>query len=114
MTSITSKRYTGPSEAACQATIVAAAKRLGWLVHAEPPSRRPSGAYSTLTQGHNGWPDLVLIKNGRLLVIELKRRGNHTTVEQDVWLEAFRQCGVVARVVYVPEGQQALLDEITA
>lgn len=41
-----------------------------------------------------GFPDLVLIKAGRMLVRELKREGGRTTPAQNAWLAAYAQCGV--------------------
>lgn len=41
-----------------------------------------------------GFPDLVLIKSGRMLVRELKREGGRTTAAQDAWLTAYAACGV--------------------
>ncbi len=41
----------------------------------------------------SGFPDLVLLKAGRLIVAEIKRQRGVTTPEQDRWIETFRQVG---------------------
>lgn len=40
-----------------------------------------------------GWPDLVLVGNGRVLYRELKCGRNRVTVEQGEWLEALEAAG---------------------
>lgn len=80
-----------PTEAQCQATIVAAAKRGNWLVHAERPARTQSGKWSTPIQGHAGFPDLILISpdHRTIIVAELKRKPNKVEPHQWTWLDAF-------------------------
>lgn len=80
-----------PTEAQCQATIVEAAKRGGWLVHAERAARTQSGKWSTPIQGHAGFPDLILISpdHRTIIVAELKRKPNKVEPHQWTWLDAF-------------------------
>ena len=40
-----------------------------------------------------GFPDLVMIRRGRLIVAELKREKGKTTPDQEAWIEAFRETG---------------------
>jgi hypothetical protein len=100
------------TEAEYQATIVAAAKLAGWLVHAERPAITRNG-YRTAMQGHVGWPDIVLAGHGRLLVVELKKDGRKPTLEQQAWLHALADAGTEAFVCYVPSGLGDLLDMLT-
>lgn len=104
-----------PSELTCEATIIAAAMLAGWLVHGSRTVRVGKGdrAFATPIKGQPGFPDLVLIRDGVLLVVELKRRPNVVEPEQQRWLDAFRECGVDADVVYVPEEQDALIAQLT-
>lgn len=62
--------------------ITEAATLLGWRWH---HARR---ADSALTMGHQGFPDLVLARDGRVVFIELKTERGVTTTEQRRWLEA--------------------------
>ena len=94
------------TEAECQRTIVEAAKRGGWLVHAERPAMRQSGKWSTPVQGHVGFPDLVLAHVGRgFLFVELKRKPNKLTDEQLRWMSTLYDCGFHdrAQVWWMPE-----------
>lgn len=93
-----------PTELQCQATLVAAAKRGGWRVHAERTSRTHSGGYATAIQGHAGWPDLVLAHPTRgALVVELKRKPGRVTPEQRQWLDTLNAAGITATVWWVPD-----------
>jgi len=56
----------------------------GWLCyHAHDSRRSPAG-----------FPDLVLCRDGVLLVVELKLDGGRPTPEQRRWLEEIRKCGI--------------------
>ena len=93
-----------PTELQCQTTIVDAAKRGGWLVHAERTSRTQSGRWATAIQGHAGFPDLVLLHRDRgLLFCELKRKPNRIEPAQQAWIGTLQVMDVPVRVVWVPE-----------
>lgn len=96
-------------ELACEATIIAAARTFGWRVHGARPARTGKG-WATPIKGHAGFPDLVLVRGGELLVVELKRKPNKVEPAQRVWLDALAGAGVEALVVWVPEQ----LDEFCA
>jgi hypothetical protein len=96
------------SEAQCEDAIIAAASILGYRVHAERPARSAKG-YRTAIKGHAGFPDLTIAGHGHLMFVELKRRPNKATTEQEAWLAALREAGVHAHVWYVPEDQLALI-----
>lgn len=76
----------GLSEKHFQAKVVALAEGCGWAPYHTHDSRR----------SRKGFPDLVMIRNGVLLVAELKAGRNKTTPEQEKWLRLFE--GVGARV----------------
>lgn len=107
-----------PTEAQCQATIVEAAKRGGWLVHAERAARTQSGKWSTPIQGHAGFPDLILISpdHRTIIVAELKRKPNKVEPQQWTWLDAFSDfarsvsfCSeMVVAVWFVPDELDAI------
>lgn len=99
------------TESQCQATIVATAKMFGWRVHAERAANSGRG-WRTPIQGHAGFPDLVLVRDGRALVVELKRRPNKVEPEQQEWLDALAAAGLEARVVWVPEQLDAFTAEL--
>ena len=73
-----------------QAIIEAAIYR-GWRVHHD---RRSDKA---LQQGHSGFPDLCLARNGRVLFLELKREGGRVTPDQMAWLS---ELGPEASIVW--------------
>lgn len=98
-----------PTELACEATIIAAAKTFGWLVHGARPAMT-GRKWSTPIKGHAGFPDLVLVRGGELLIVELKRKPNKVEPNQRVWLDTLAGAGVEALVIFVPEQ----LDEFVA
>ena len=67
------------------------AKLHGWLCYHHYDSRQSIG---------KGFPDLVLSRDGRLIVAELKRKGRKPTVTQRQWLEAFAASGAETHVWY--------------
>lgn len=109
-------------EVAFENLIVRAARMLGHLRHAERPAMRQSGAVSTPIKGDKGWPDLVLLGRGRLVIAELKKNGEHPTPEQRVWLVALADAGVEtyvwrpadwrSSVVPVLNGQSSLVGRV--
>jgi hypothetical protein len=96
------------TEAEFQAQVIALAKLRGWRVAHFRGTRtmRKDGSVRWMTPVQAdgaGFPDLVLLKGERLLVIELKRsRKERPTVEQERWLQAFMLAGVSA-AVWSPE-----------
>lgn len=67
-----------------------AAGYLGWRCFHDRDSRR----------NNPGFPDLVCIRDGKLLVLELKTEKGRVRPEQVEWLDDFAQVpGVVARIV---------------
>ena len=71
-----------------QATVEQCATLLGWRIHHHWISIRSSP----------GWPDLVLVRPPRLMVVELKRDGVTPTPAQQEWLDDLAACGVDVRI----------------
>jgi DNA-binding transcriptional ArsR family regulator len=60
-----------------RATVTQAAEQLGWIVvHFPNAMMNPTG-----------WPDLILLKNGRVVFAELKVGGNTLSTAQEEWRE---------------------------
>jgi hypothetical protein len=93
------------TEAECQRTIVDAARRTGWLIYHNRPVQTSSGRHLTALQGHQGFPDLILVHAIARLVwfVELKRRPNTLAPEQLAWGDALHNAGADWRVVWVPD-----------
>lgn len=99
------------TEAQCEDAIIGAARLLGYRVHAERPARQARG-WATAIKGDAGWPDLVLVGHGHLIVVELKRKPNRVEPAQQAWHDALARAGVDCRVVWVPEGMDAFLADL--
>lgn len=76
------------SEGELQTRILQAAELYGWRVHHGRPALNRNGKWSTPIQGHPGFPDLVLSRDGMVILAELKSRKGKTSPDQDLWLEA--------------------------
>jgi hypothetical protein len=87
------------TERQLQDAIIGAAQRLGYLVYHVYDSRRSVP----------GFPDLVLLKGQKMLVLELKTDKGRVRPEQHVWLQAFMQAGVTAKII-----RPADLDDVLA
>lgn len=68
----------------------------GWrFYHAPDNSPKVSGGGRRYVQNVvAGFPDLIAVRGGRQLAIELKREAGKTTTEQDAWLADLAKTGV--------------------
>lgn len=105
------------SEATLQDRVVDRAKRRGWKVaHAG----RGIAAFDAqgnpvfVTPMAKGWPDLVLLRPPRILVIELKREDNDVTPEQLEWLQLFNGCNIPAIIVKPSDLREGRVNTILA
>ncbi len=79
------------NEAALQAAVIEMAKLYGWLVHHTRAVQLPSGRWATPIQGHAGFPDLVLVRDGETIFVELKSAIGRTSDWQDKWIAALQE-----------------------
>lgn len=75
------------TEAEFKNQVIELAKRYGWLVHHDLPAIRSNGSWATNTQGHAGFPDLVLARRGSIIFAELKSLTGKLTPGQQAWLK---------------------------
>jgi HJR/Mrr/RecB family endonuclease len=81
------------SEAAFQTRVMDYAKYRGWKVVHYRTAILNSGRRATALSGDKGAPDLILAKNGRVLLVELKRDSGRVKPEQQEWLAALGENG---------------------
>lgn len=77
------------------------ARSFGWLAY---HTRRSKGS-------EPGFPDLVLVRGGLQLVVELKRDGEHPTPAQRKWLDAFELAGVTTAVWRPEDWRDGTIEE---
>lgn len=97
----------GPLEEEFQQQVIDLARLRGWLVsHFRKVriQRRDGSVYWQTPVGAEGkgFPDLLMIRETKLIVAELKVPPNTTTPEQKHWLTCFRKAGALA-FVWMPE-----------
>ena len=81
------------TEKELQRRVMRLAKELGWRrFHVKPaPMRNRKGRYITPVDGEAGFPDLVLVRDGRLLFAELKSERGQLSAEQMAWRHQLQQ-----------------------
>ena len=121
---------TAMSEADVQGPVVDALRACGWRWVHFRPAQTQGGRWMTPYTGDDGFPDIVALKNGRLLVLEIKgARGAKKpgpnvrslgAIEkrlryeaQELWLEEFALAGAYA-VFVTPGNLDEVLDVISA
>lgn len=80
-----------------------------WRIHHTRPARTQHG-WRTPLEGHPGLPDLVLARNGVVLLVELKSERGRPTRDQEAWLAA---AGPHARLWY-PKDWATIVTELAA
>lgn len=88
--------------------IIDAAQLLGWHVHHCRPARTADGRWRTPVQGNPGFPDLVLARNGVVIIAEVKTDRGRLTEDQRGWLDALHDTARVWR----PAGWEQILIEL--
>lgn len=87
------------TEAELQATIVEVAQTFGWLVFHDRDSRTNA----------SGFPDLVLVKRPRVLLVELKAEKGRLNPDQRVWIDELSGCDTIASGVIRPADLDRML-----
>lgn len=83
-----SRRRDAISEKQFQAQIVELARWNNFVVYHTFDSRRSEA----------GFPDLILIRPPRLIVVEVKSQTGRVTPAQEAWLQRFQECGIETHV----------------
>lgn len=81
------------SEKQFQQQVVDLAKLSGWKTYHTHDSRR----------SNPGFPDLVLVRRGRMVFAELKSRKGRVSAEQQAWLDDLRACPNAEVFLWRPE-----------
>lgn len=85
------------TEAEFQRQVLECAKLYAWRVAHFRYGQNRSGRWMTPVQADAaGFPDLLLLRGGNIMVAELKVGRNKTTADQSAWLDAFARTGVPA------------------
>jgi len=109
-----SDRHTNPilkvSERQLQAAIIEIAKWEGWMVFHALPVQNQNGRWRTATQGHTGFPDLVMAHKTRgILFVELKTTVGRISDNQQAWIDTLKAAGAEIYVWRPRDLQEARL-----
>lgn len=103
------------TEAQFQQRIVDRAKARGWLVQHSRPAPTRSGGWATPIQGHKGFPDLVIVRDGMVIFAELKQDGRYPNADQRRWLAELGTDGVNKKVaVWRPKDWDTICEILDA
>jgi hypothetical protein len=82
-----------------QSQVIQFAQLHGWRTAHFRPALTRSGKWMTAVQGDGaGFPDLVLVRKGKIMFVELKQDHEKPNKNQRAWLEALAECGVDVEV----------------
>lgn len=73
-------------------TVIQAGQRRRWLTYHTYNSQR----------SNRGFPDLIMLRDDRVIAAELKQDGEKPTPEQLIWLRTFVATGKVEVYVWAP------------
>lgn len=91
------------SEAAFQALVVDLARWLGWECWHDNDSRRNDA----------GWPDLVLVRDERMIVAELKAERGRLRAEQAYWMRLLLRVKGVEYRLWRPRDWETIVRTLT-
>ena len=72
--------------------VIECARLLRWRVYHIRNSKRG------IVQGHVGFPDILALRDGQVLIAELKAERGRLTEEQDIWLREWRKAGALVHI----------------
>lgn len=81
------------TEAEFTKMVIDLAKLNGFRVAHFRPARTKNGGWVTAMSGDIGFPDVIMARETRLIVSEIKVGNNRPTPEQMAWLGAFGNAG---------------------
>ena len=90
------------TEKELQANVVMMAKAFGWKVYHPWLSKN----------SESGFPDLVLLRDGVGLVVELKREHQHPRPDQQSWLDEFAKTCFTANTWHPTDWLSGLIEEV--
>jgi hypothetical protein len=94
------RAFRAVSEKELQARVIEFARLYGWRVaHFHDSRRQVKPGVFVGDKDAVGFPDLVLVRPPRLMVVELKRELGKLTDEQHAWIGDLQACGVEVHVV---------------
>jgi hypothetical protein len=100
------------SESDLLAGVLDLARILGWRSLHLRPARTAHGWATAVSGDGVGFPDLLLVRRNRIVALELKAAKGRVTPEQAAWLDALREAGADARVIWpadYPDAVAAIL-----
>lgn len=103
------RAFRAVTERELQSRVIEVARLYGWRVaHFHDSRRQVKPGVFVGDKDAAGFPDLVLVRPPRIVIVELKREMGKVSDQQAEWLEDLAACGVEVHVVR-PSGEQGFL-----
>ena len=100
------------TEAEWQRTVIAYAKARGWRVAHFPRSYVGGKPMTAVTVDGAGWPDLTMVRDGRIVFAELKTEQGRVSPEQTTWISDLMRVqarsGGLSVVIWRPSDQDEM------
>lgn len=96
------------TEAEFTKQIIAVAQEQGWLCAHFRPARTRDGWRTPCQADAKGWPDLFMVRNGAIIVAELKIGSRKATKDQAKWLTALSEVPGCKCYVWTPRDWESL------
>jgi hypothetical protein len=110
---VTQLRAVPEKEKEFQGAVVEMARLAGWRVAHFRPARTKHGWKTPVSADGAGFPDLILTRNDRLVVAELKSDTGKVSSDQELWLDAFSQIPGVEVFVWRPAEWSEVVETLT-
>lgn len=96
-----------------QKAVVELAQLAGWRVAHFRPAKTSKGWRTPVAADGAGFPDLILVREGRLVVAELKSGTGRVSEEQQGWLDAFETVPSTEVFVWRPDDWDQVVRVLT-
>ncbi len=84
----------------------------GWQVVHFRPALTSKGWRTPVQADGKGFPDLIMLNGKEMIVAEVKSDKGKVSLEQDTWLDAFREVGAET-FVWRPKDWEAIQERLT-
>lgn len=91
------------TEKQLQDQVIQLAKMHGWMIYHTYDSRR----------SEPGYPDLTMVKDGRIIFAELKNAKGRVSKAQEVWLAALGKCEGTETYLWRPGDWDQIADKLS-
>lgn len=100
----------GVKEREFQRALWAFAEQHGWKCYYQtrPARQLKDGSWRGLAPG--GWPDVIAVRDGQLLALELKSEAGRATPAQQEWVDSLNRVAGISAGIFRPRDAKTLME----